>query len=114
MEYDMQNFLVACLTRYRELTGIQYMRHATTPFLPEKMAPDFSDGYATERIEVEAAEIALRNVAHLQPYAAKVLTKVFYIARYACLDLLSAVCLVAQHIATWDQFCDRRLYPLMC
>ena len=77
MEYDMQDFLVACVSRYRELTGMQYLRAASTPFLPEKMAPDFSDGYATERGEVEAAEVALRNAAHLQPYAAKVLTKVF-------------------------------------
>ena len=68
---------------YREPTGVQYLKHATAPFLPGKMAPDFSDGYATERGEAEAAKI--RNAADLQRYAAKVLMKVLYTALCATL-----------------------------
>merc|ERR1712039_940658 len=43
MEYNMEDFLRSCVERYKELTGTQYMRLATTPFLPEPSAPDFSD-----------------------------------------------------------------------
>ena len=50
----------------------------------------------------------------LKPYAAKVLMKVLYAARYARFDLLRAVCYLAQYITKWDEQCDRRLYRLMC
>ena len=39
--------------------------------------------------------------------------KVLYAARYARLDLLRAVCHLAQFITKWDEQCDRRLYRLM-
>ena len=120
MEYNMEEFLVSCVDRYRELTGMQYMRRATTPFLPEPSSPDFSDKGVT-REEIEAAERALEAATHmdevagnLKPYAAKVLMKVLYAARYARFDLLRAVCYLAQFITKWDEHCDRRLYRLMC
>ena len=78
------------------------------------MALDCSDGYAAERGEVEAAEETLSRAADLQPYAAHLLMKVLYAARYARLDLLRAVCFLAQYISRWGQFCDRRLHRLMC
>ena len=50
----------------------------------------------------------------LKPYAAKVLMKVLYAARYARFDLLRAVCYLAQYITKWDAQCDKRLCRLMC
>ena len=66
------------------------------------MVPDFSDGYDhgsgdTEAVSAEAVERALQAAADLQPYAAKVLMKILYVARYARFDLLRAVCSLAQH-----------------
>ena len=42
----------------------------------------------------------------LKPYAAKVLMKILYAARYARLDLLRAVCALALFITKWDEQCD--------
>ena len=50
----------------------------------------------------------------LKPYAAKILMKILYAARYARLDLLRAVCALAQFITKWDKQCDLRLYRLVC
>ena len=50
----------------------------------------------------------------LKPHAAKVLMKILYAARYARLDLLRAVCALAQFITKWDEQCDLRLYRLVC
>ena len=40
--------------------------------------------------------------------------KILYAARYARLDLLRAVCALAQFITKWDEQCDLRLYRLVC
>ena len=119
----MEEFLRSCVSRYRELTGVQYMRHAPTPFLAEKSSPDFSGGYAAanaaanaQEENVHVAESALQTATErqLKPYAAKVLMKVLYAARFARQDLLRAVCQLARHITKWTEECDRRLYHLMC
>ena len=118
MEYNMEEFLKSCVERYRELTGVDYLRRATTPFLPEHSTPDFSDGYAViEQAAWDAieAETALKEASsHLNGYAAKILMKILYAARYARLDLLRAVCHLAQFITKWDEDCDKRLYRLVC
>ena len=99
MEYNMEEFLRSCVDRYRELTGVQYLRSASTPFLAEPTAPDFSDGCVKPSVEeVAAAERQLQEACDaqgLKPYAAKVLMKVLYAARYARFDLLRAVCYLA-------------------
>ena len=38
----MEDFLRSCVERYRELTGVQYFRKATTPFLPDASTPDLA------------------------------------------------------------------------
>ena len=50
----------------------------------------------------------------LAVYAAKVLMKILYAARYARFDLLRAVCALAQQVSKWDRLCDLKLYRLMC
>ena len=118
--YNMEDFFRACVSRYRELTGVQYMRHAATPFLHETAAPDFTYEAAGLDPPAEAdPEGAYRDLStaskappgtsgsrsvaaspvtsgcgdadkaehaipqQLKPYAAKVLMKVLYAARYA-------------------------------
>ena len=69
------------------------MRHVAIPSLAEPSAPDFSGGYpAPSEAEVREAEARLVEGQTLKPYAAKVLMKVLYAARYARFDLLRAVC----------------------
>ena len=50
----------------------------------------------------------------LAPYAAKILMKVLYAARYARFDLLRAVCALAQQVTKWTRECDLKLYRLLC
>ena len=38
MEYNMEEFLRSCVDRSRELTGVQCMRKASTPFIAEPTA----------------------------------------------------------------------------
>ena len=105
------------------------LSRATTPFLQEASDPDFTDPTVTSRMSC-SAEHALRESTggskrrgdaepampqkQLKPYAAKVLMKILYAARYATLDLLRAVCALAQFITKWDEQCDLRLYRLVC
>ena len=119
MEYNMEEFLRSCVDRYRELTGVQYMRRATTPCLPEPSAPDFSDHGVTHE-EVEAAEKALETAAgmrpssgNLEPYAAKVLMKVLYAARLARFDVLKAITNLASRLTKCTRRCDKQLERLM-
>ena len=65
MEYDVQDILAACVAGFRELTGAS--GGPPPPSLPEKAAPDFSDGYTVDRAEVKSAEQAFSRVAELQP-----------------------------------------------
>ena len=98
---------------------MQYLRRADTPFLSEASTPDFSNVSPPTEQEVSYVEAKLRTVINsgeqcLKSYAAKVLMKVLYAARYARFDLLRAVCFLAQYITKWDTMCDKRLYRLMC
>ena len=136
VEYDMEDFLRSCVDRYREITGVTTMRRAATPFLPEPTRPDFSTTGAVPTDEdVDDALRKLQDVIdgtttdvgqggtatddenvpqQLAPYAAKVLMKVLYAARFARFDLLRAVCVLAQQVSKWNRECDTKLYRLMC
>ena len=127
IEYNMEDFLRSCVERYKELTGVTTLSRAAMPFLQEHSEPDFTDTAASSRATSSAAD-ALRDALEkssikdarsampqqLKPYAAKVLMKILYAARYARLDLFRAVCAVAQFITKWDEQCDLRLYRLVC
>ena len=140
----MEDFLRSCVDRYRELTGVTTPRRASTPILPEPTRPDFSsaDTDSVDEPTVEAALQALRDVidgpdhdsttttttpatteegvndpnvpTQLAVYAAKVLMKILYAARFARFDLLRAVCVLAQRVSKWDRSCDVKLYRLIC
>ena len=40
--------------------------------------------------------------------------KILYAARYARMDLLRAVCVLAQNVSKWTRDCDVKLYRLIC
>ena len=89
--------------------------------------PEFTDTAASWRT-TSSAEDALRDALdksnvkdansampqQLKPYAAKVLMKILYAARYARLDLVRVVCALAQFITKLDDECGQRLYRLVC
>ena len=113
IEYNMEDFLRSCVERYKELTSVTTMSRVATPFLQEISEPDFTDPATTSRM-TSSAEGALRDALEksnvedansampqqqLKPCAAKVLMKILYAARYARLDLLRAVCALAQSVS---------------
>ena len=137
----MEDFLRSCVERYKELTGVTTLRKATTPFLHEHTKPDLDGEVNSAEFEPDpdaAYEILLRYIegggaaetnlstggnpgaeedttsSRLAPYAAKVLMKILYAARYARFDLLRAVCVLAQHVSKWTRECDAKLYRLIC
>ena len=99
LEYDISEFLVSCVDRYKELGGktAQNLRRVDTPFVEEAL------GASTE---TEGGE--------LQPIAARVLMKVLYAARMCRYDLLRATCYLATQITKWNRCCDKALHRLMC
>ena len=46
--------------------------------------------------------------------AAKIIMKIFWVARVARFDLLRAISFLACHITKWDIECDKRLHRLVC
>ena len=142
MEYDMESFLISCVERYKELTGVTTLRKATTPFLHESTKPDMDGVISSAEFEPDpdAAYAELLQyiegggettatfttgaspgeegsdptTSRLAPYAAKVLMKILYAARYARMDLLRAVCVLAQNVSRWTRDCDVKLYRLVC
>ena len=103
----MEDFWRSCVERYKELVGVTSLSRATTPFLQEVSDPDFTDPTMASRMSgspegalhesmkksgrSEGADSAMPQ-RQLEHYAAKVLLKILYAARYARLDLLHAVC----------------------
>jgi len=41
MEYDMEEFPVSCVERYKELTGVSTFKRVATPFIHEPTEPEF-------------------------------------------------------------------------
>ena len=59
IEYDMSDFLMQCVERYKELTNVKTLRKASTPFLAEPTKPDMSDPAGSSEPELSPDE-ALR------------------------------------------------------
>ena len=86
--------------------------------MQEDSDPDFSDprrpSPAANRAEGALCDVMTKSETHnedadtampqqLKPYAAKVLMKILYAARYTRLDLLRTVCALAHFITKWDE-----------
>jgi hypothetical protein len=123
----MEDFLVSCVERYKELTGVTALKRVATPFIHEPTEPEFPG--LTEKV-ANATSLLDGSVSlpggdlgktkgkaetkTVEPYAAKILMKILYAARMARFDLLRAICGLAQFITKWDDECDRKLYRLVC
>jgi hypothetical protein len=132
MEYDMSDFLRACVTRCTELTGVSTFRHAATPFsevpdsgaatvgkfIPEGYGEEFLDGSAGVPSAANGSaglpSASVQNPGKFGAIASRVLMKVLYAARMARPDLLKAVNSLACLVAKWDEGCDARLHRLVC
>ena len=106
MEYDMEDFLSQCVTRYLELAGdpSRSLRRVATPFIEEALRSDGSDASGADD----------HNAGVLQPIACRVLMKVLYAARMSRFDLLRATCSLATHVTKWTRWCDKALHRLIC
>ena len=63
IEYDMSDFLVSCVARYKDLAKVKVMRRASTPFLTEPSKPELSAAAGALDIEPDpdAALLALQT-----------------------------------------------------
>jgi hypothetical protein len=124
IEYNMEDFLCSSVERYKELAGVTVLRKAATPFVDEPSKPCFDDpdAFLTKGSDIDEN---LRSAAdrdddepnlpkQLNKYAAKILMKLLYAARYARFDLLRPICGLAQFITKWDEKCDKQLNSLIC
>ena len=111
LEYNMEEFLVGCVARYRELTGVTELKPVTTPFIDESREPVKLGEKGKERKIVE--EPALQEGKY-KAVAARVLMKILYAARVARFDLLRAVNNLSCFVTKWDTQCDKRLHRLVC
>ena len=102
MEYEMKDFLIACVDKYLELTKTKRseLKDASTPFLEIKSEVLYQ--------EIEEAEKAGGNAKPgiLQPIAARILMKLLYAARLMRFDLLKAISLLASKVTKWTPICD--------
>ena len=124
IEYNMEDFLRSSVERYKELTGVTVLRRAATPFIEEPSKPSFDDpdAFRTKEWDIdERLRLAADHVEgepnvpkQLNQYAATILMRLLYAARYARFDLLRPICGLAQFITKWDERCDKRLYRLIC
>ena len=110
MEYEMKDFMTACVDKYLELTKTNRseLKRASTPFLEVKSEVLYQ--------ELEEAEKAGGNAKPgvLQPIAARILMKLLYAARMLRFDLLKAISLLASKITKWSPICDKLLHRLVC
>ena len=119
IEYDMEDFLRACVDRYKDLAKVTTLRAVSTPFTGLTTTSDIKRDAtampATQPDDGDANGIApAPKPGKLQPIAARVLMKLLYAARMARYDLLKAVNTLACFIHKWDLQCDVALHRLMC
>ena len=118
IEYDMEDFLRACVDRYKDLAKVTTLRAVSTPFTGLMTTSDIKrDVTATPEQpgNGDAHGVAPKpEPGKLQPIAARVLMKLLYAARMARYDLLKAVNTLACFIHKWDMQCDVALHRLMC
>ena len=99
-QWEVKDFMVSCVDKYREVSGIGDKKLPTvgTPFLN-------MDSFKDEE---------LTNPGQLGSVAAQVLMIILYGARAARWDLLKAICFLAGFITKWTIAHDRLLYRLIC
>ena len=65
-EYDMEQFLMSCVDRYKELTGCSVLRRVTTPYLDEPSTPVLEPGSPVPPgCDMDSRGQLLESAAHL-------------------------------------------------
>ena len=78
IEYDMEEFLKSCVSKYTELTGCTNLTKAETPFIDEVKADKeyFALQYAIEDAKPKNSSVSEKSdeVGELKPIAARIIT----------------------------------------
>jgi hypothetical protein len=94
IEYDMTEYLDTCLQRYRDVSGIQKLQNAQTPFLEES------------KLELELFE----KPGVLADASASILMSFPWLARMARWDILRQIGVLASCISRWTLANDLQLH----
>ena len=118
IEYDMEEFLRSCVTKYCELANIEpgKLGKAETPFIDEVKADKEWQAYQYLRDDKQQNKTSKHEEleeGQLKSISARILMKTFYAARLARWDLLRAIGLLATRITRWSLWDDKRLHKLM-
>ena len=98
VEFDMSDYCRSAVQQYKELAGIDKLKHAPTPFLP--------DGSLVQADESERGQMA--------GSACKVLMKDLWLGRLSRPDLVKPITDLATKVQRWSRNHDKQLFRLIC
>lgn len=96
VRFDTKSYVQQAVDMYKELSGVQKLRAAATPFCP--------DGSLTPHDDKVHGELAEKACA--------VLMKLLWLGRLACPDLVRAISGLASKFQCWSRNNDKQLYRL--
>ena len=97
MVFDMYDYALQTVELYKSITGIDKIKPAATPFLPE--------GSILEQDEVSRGELA--------PHACKILMKALWLGRLARPDIVKPINDLATKVQSWTRGEDKKLLRLI-
>ena len=95
VEFDMTDYCRSAVKQYKDLAGIDKLKHAPSPFLP--------DGSLTE------ADASVRG--QMAGSACKVLMKDLWLARLARPDVINPITYLATKVQSWLRNEDNAVPP---
>ena len=98
VEFDMSDYCKSAVQQYKDLAGIDKLKHAPTPFLPE--------GSLVQADECERGQMA--------GSACKVLMKDLWLGRLSRPDLVKPITDLATKVQCWSRNRDKQLFRLIC
>ena len=97
MVFDMYDYALQTVELYKSITGIDKIKPAATPFVPE--------GSILEQDEVSRGELA--------PHACKILMKALWLGRLARPDIVKPINDLATKVQSWTRGEDKKLLRLI-
>ena len=97
MVFDMYDYALQTVELYKSITGIDKIKPAATPFVPE--------GSILEQDEVSRGE--------LSPHACKILMKALWLGRLARPDIVKPINDLATKVQSWTRGEDKKLLRLI-
>ena len=97
MVFDMYDYALQTIDLYKSITGVDKVRHAATPFVPE--------GSISSQDEEERGELA--------PNACRILMKALWLGRLARPDIIKPINDLATKVQNWSRADDKKLLRLI-